>query len=113
MLYISLGFFGIAALFGLYLLSYILTNKNTPKGVALTHGFFAVLGVVVLILYCLFYSPSPLASLVLFIFAALGGLMLFYRDITAKPIPKWLALGHGLTAVIGVCLLVLFMVNSL
>lgn len=108
MLYSALGFFALAAVLGLYLLTLVLTNKDTPKNVAIIHGFFAVIGITLLIIYPFFYSPSPVISLVLFIFAAMGGLILIYRDLSGRTLPKWLALGHGLTAIIGFILLAIF-----
>lgn len=108
MLYSALGFFALAAVLGLYLLTLILTNKETPKSVAIFHGLFAVIGVVLLICYPFFYSPSPITSLILFILAAMGGLLLIYKDLSGKPIPKWLALGHGLTAIIAFLILAVF-----
>jgi hypothetical protein len=38
-------------------------------------------------------------SLLLFIIAAIGGFILFGRDLTKKPGPKWLAVIHALAAV--------------
>jgi hypothetical protein len=38
----------------------------------------------------------------------LGGIVLFVRDITKKSIPKWLALVHGLVAVVGFIFLLVF-----
>jgi hypothetical protein len=93
--------FALAALGGIYLLSFILQNKNTPKGVALIHGSVAAISLVLLILYTLFNNHSFLISVVFFIVAALLGFTLFYRDITGKSLPKWLAIGHGLSAVVG------------
>ena len=111
MLIISIILFAIAALFGLYLLSYILTNKNTPKGVAITHGQIATVGLILLIIYAFLYSPKPIVSIIIFILAALGGLLLMFKDITGKPIPKWMALGHGITALIGIIVLIAFAIN--
>lgn len=108
MLMTSILFFALAALLGFYLLSFILQNKNTPKGVAFTHGPLAAIGLIILIIYAIFHTPSPFVSIILFVLAALGGIMLIYRDITGKTIPKWLAIGHGLTAVAGFVFLIIF-----
>ncbi|KTD11299.1 hypothetical protein [Legionella jamestowniensis] len=107
LLLLAIIFFSLAAILGIYLLSYVLTEKNTPKGVALIHGAAASVGLVLLIIYSLLYQ-TPVASLLVFILAALGGLYLFYRDITGKEIPKFLAIGHGSIAVIGFILLLIF-----
>jgi hypothetical protein len=108
MLIISIIIFAFAALLGLYLLSFVLQNKNTPKGVAFTHGPLAALALVILIIYAIFNHPSPVVSITLFVLAALGGIMLIYRDITGKSVPKWMAIGHGLVAITGFIFLIIF-----
>ena len=108
MLITAIILFALAALLGLYLLSFVLRDKNTPKGIAFIHGPVAAAGLIILIIYALFNSPSPIVSIILFILAALGGIMLFYRDITGKSLPKWMAIGHGVTAVVAFILLIVF-----
>lgn len=97
--------FVLAAVLGAYLISFILGNKNTPKGVAIIHGATAALGIILLIIISVIYPIKPYISLILFILAALGGFTMMYRDITGKSLPKWLALGHGLLAVVALILL--------
>ncbi len=108
MLITAILFFALAALLGSYLLSFVLQNKNTPKGVVFTHGSLAATGLIILIIYALFNHPSPIVSIILFVLAALGGITLVYRDITGKTVPKWLAIGHGLTAIAGFIFLIIF-----
>lgn len=108
MLITAILFFTLAALLGLYLLSFVLQGKNTPKGVAFTHGPLAVTGLIILIIYAIINHPSPIISIILFALAAMGGIMLIFRDITGKSVPTWMALGHGLTAIVGFAFLVFF-----
>ena|SRR3990167_9787586 len=108
MLITAIVCFAFAAILGLYLISFVLRNKNTPKGIAFIHGPVASIGLILLIIYAFFHSPSPIVSIILFILAALGGIMLIYRDLTGKSVPKWLAIGHGLTAVVGFIFLIVF-----
>ena len=108
MILIAIAFFTVAALLGIYLLSYVLQHKNTPKGVAITHGSIAAMGLIILIIYSILYSPTPLISIAIFILAALGGVYLMYRDIFGKSLPIGLAVGHGLIAMIGFVFLILF-----
>ena len=108
MLYTIIGFFALAAILGSILLSYILRGKETPKGMALTHGLFAATGLVLVIYYAISHAPGPVESAVLFAIAALGGIVVFYRDITNKPVPKWLAVVHGVVAVTGFVFLLVF-----
>lgn len=108
MLITAILFFLLAALLGMYLLSFILQNKQTPKGVVFTHGPLAATGLILLIIYAIFSDAAPIISIVLFILAALGGIAMIYRDITGKSVPKWMAIGHGLTAMAGFIFLIVF-----
>lgn len=104
---VTVAIFLIAALLGLFLISYILTNKNTPKGIAFMHGGIAATGIVLLIIYMFMYSSKPYLALIFFVLAAIGGFIMMYRDITGMDLPKWLPLGHGLIAVVGFVLLLI------
>ncbi len=107
-LYSIIGLFALGALIGMYLLSLVLRNRETPKAVAVTHGAFVVIALIMLINYISNNSPGPVESLVLFVMAALGGIVLAYRDFTGKKIPKWLAVTHGVLAISGFTLLLIF-----
>lgn len=107
-IYVAIGFFALAALLGMYLLSFVLRGKETPKAVVFTHGPLAAIGIVLLIVYIFKGGPNPWESLILFVLAALGGAYMLFRDLTGKPIPKILAIGHGLLAVTGFVLLLVF-----
>lgn len=97
---ISLIFFALAALLGLFLLTRILRNKETPKGISMIHGLLASTGLILLIIYSACNNRQDLFVFVaVFVGAALGGLILIYRDIKGKTIPKPLALLHGALAV--------------
>lgn len=109
MLYISTALFALAALLGFYLITFVLQAKETPKGVAIVHGPLAATGLILLIVYAFLYKPAPIISIIIFILAAMGGFVLIYKDLVGKPIPKWLAVGHGLTALIGFITLIVFL----
>lgn len=108
LIYTAIGFFALAALLGLYLLTFVLRGKETPKAIVFTHGPMAAIGVVLLVVYALKGGPNPTESIVLFVLAALGGVYMVIRDLSGKPIPKFLAVGHGLLAVTGFIFLLLF-----
>lgn len=108
MLYTIIGLFALAALLGMALLSYVLKDKETPKGAMIAHGLFAASGLVLLLMYVFRNTPGPVESAVLFVIAALGGFVLVARDLTGKKIPKWLAVTHGLLAVAGFLFLLVF-----
>src|SRR5262245_4474285 len=101
----ALVFFLLAGLLGAFLLTYVLRNKNTPKGVAILHGSMGATGIL-LLAFAAYTFPW---LVVYFCLVALGGIILFLRDITGRSIPSWLALGHGFLAITGVFILVLFL----
>ena len=108
MIYTAIALFSLAALLGMFLLGFVLKGKETPKAVVFTHGPLAAAGLVLLIIYAIDRSPGPLESIVLFSMAAAGGVVMLYRDITGKGIPKWLAIVHGLLAIAGFAWLLYF-----
>lgn len=108
----AIAVFALAAILGMVLLSYVLNNKETPKGVAFIHGPFAAAGLVLLIIYAFKNSPAPVESIVIFTIAALGGMILITRDLIGKSIPKWFAVLHGSLAVVGFIFLILYQVNK-
>lgn len=95
----------------MFLLTFVLKGKETPKAVVFTHGPLAAIGLVLLLIYVLRDGPGPWESLTLFVLAAVGGVFMVYRDLTGRPIPKGLAVGHGLLAVAGFVLLLIFTFN--
>ena len=108
MIYTAIALFSLAALLGMFLLGFVLKGKETPKAVVFTHGPLAAAGLVLLIIYAIDRSPGHLESIVLFTMAAAGGVVMLYRDITGKGIPKWLAIVHGLLAIAGFAWLLYF-----
>jgi hypothetical protein len=99
-IYLVISLFALGAIIGMYLLALVLQKKETPKFVAFIHGAFVAAALILLIVYNSSH-PGFMESIVLFIIAALGGLVLITRDLTGKPIPRWLAVVHGLVAVAG------------
>jgi hypothetical protein len=107
-LYLSVSLFALGAIIGMYLLALVLQKKETPKFVAFIHGAFVVAALVLLIYYAFQNQPGPMESIILFVVAALGGITLIIRDLTGKALPRWLAIGHGLVAVIGFVYLLIY-----
>jgi len=108
MIITAIVLFSLAALLGIFLLTFVLKGKETPKAVTFTHGPLAAAGLVVLIIYAFQSSPAPIASLILFIIAAAGGFVLITVDLTSSSVPKWLALVHGLIAAAAFIMLLKF-----
>lgn len=107
-IYLIIALFALGALIGMYLLALVLQKKETPKFVAFIHGAFVAAALVLLIYYSTQHNPQPIESIVLFVVAALGGAVLIVRDLTGKPLPKWLAIAHGLIAVAGFIFLLVY-----
>jgi|SRR6478672_5208030 len=107
-IYAAIAILSLTAILGMYLLSLVLRSKTTPNGVAIIHGVLAVVAVVLLVVYSLGHETGTWESITVFLIAATGGIVMGYRDITGRSVPKWLAVVHGLIAVIGFILLLCF-----
>ena len=105
----AITLFVLSAMLGVVLLTYVLKNKETPKGLAFIHGPLAVIGLIILIIYAFnnLGGKSHFQSIILFILAASGGFVMIARDLLGKTIPKWLAIVHGLLAATGLALLII------
>ena len=111
MLYASIALFALAAIFGIIILKNWLTSSDTSRSVVYTHGFFAALGLVILIIVALQSKDVKYTtSLILFVVAALAGFYMFFRDLKGKFSPTALAIIHGLVAVAGFIFLILTIV---
>ena len=95
----------------MYLLSLALREKQMPKGLSMIHGVMAVVGLALLIYYVATHDAGPTESMIVLILAAMGGLLLLYKDLTGRKPPKWLAVAHGLVALTGYVLLIVFAVD--
>ena len=109
LLYVAVACFAGAGLLGLFLLSYVLRDIPTPKGLVFIHGPLAALGIVSLLVAWAISAQGPLLSLGLFIAAALGGFFLLYRDLARGRVPKSIALVHGSLALGALVLLLQFL----
>lgn len=113
MMIAAISCFGLAVLLGLIIFMYVLQDAKPPRFLVFTHGPLAVIGIILLIIYALSYSATPLVIITtLFILAGIGGLTLFYKDLTGKPISKWIAFVHGLIAFGTFLFLVIYLVSS-
>ncbi len=108
MLISTIILFALAAILGVTLIAKVLKGEGRPRAVVYSHGIAAALALVLLIIAYANEGDSLLmVSILIFIVAALGGFVMFSQEITQKPIPKWLALVHGLAAVTGFVLLLI------
>jgi hypothetical protein len=102
--------FIIAAGFGLVILTAILRDQPTPKPFVLIHGPLAALAIVLVVIDVARGHAAGLliASLIIFIVAAIGGFTLLTLDTLHKRIPKPLAILHPLIAVTGLIVLIVY-----
>lgn len=108
LIYTAIGMFALAALIGFYMLSLVLQKKPVPKGAAITHGLLAATALVLLIVDMVKAGADTVQIIVLFVITALGGIVLFARDLTGRSLPKSLAIVHGLLAVTGFIFLLIY-----
>lgn len=108
MLITTIILFALAAVLGLILITKVLKDQETPKPVVYSHGAAAAIGLVLLIIAYVNQGDSLLmTSVIIFVIAALGGFIMFGKDIGGNQVPKWLAVVHALAAVTGFILLLI------
>ena len=95
--------FTLAVLLGAYLLIYVLQNKHPPKAIVFAHGTFAVLGILLILIFALTTEKhhKHWDSFTIFSIAAIVGVYMFSRDIRHKNVPKWVAIVHGSIGLFG------------
>lgn len=109
MLYVAIALFAITAMFGLRIIMSVVSNKKAPRTVVYSHGLFAAISLLLLIIYAV-QNPAnyPKASIILFVLAALGGFYMFYHDVNNKSLSKAVPFIHALVAVTAFIILLLF-----
>ena len=107
-IYTAIGLFATAAGIGVFMLLRVLQKKPVPKGAAIIHGILAATALVLLIVDMIKSGADTVQIVVLFAITALGGIVLFARDLTGKSLPKSLALIHGALAVTGFIFLLVY-----
>ena len=121
---ISAVLFAIAALGGLTLaaLHFRAHGKTLPPtSLAMLHGLLAVAGVIFLIIgiaaaangFSASLKSMPVLALVLFVLAALGGSYMFIgKHLRGQPLPTPVVIIHGLAAVAGLVVLLIFLIGG-
>ncbi len=113
MLTASIVLFALAAAVGLYLVRDFFAGKRPTIQRAYLHGGLAVIGLILLIIAMLqgAVAGATITALILFIVAALGGLVLFFHHVRGRILPKGLLLIHPIVAVVGFLTLLVFVVS--
>lgn len=104
MLILLLTIFVMTAILGGYMLSYIWPEKTPPKRVAIIHGSLGGIGILLLAILSLNHHVF-VPSLIIFICVAAGGVFLFSHHKSGKQIPRLIAVGHGIAALIAIGIL--------
>ena len=91
--------FAVGALVGIYLITFVIQRRETPKFFVFTHGVLVVSGLVLLIFHMMKTGADLTQVIILFGIAALAGIVLLLRDLGGKILPVWLALAHAVIAV--------------
>lgn len=99
---------GVAAGLGLYMAVTRLAPNMPAKGVAITHGIFALVGVALLLAgtYRGPTSPWLRTAAAFLVLAAIGGLVMFHKHSTHRKFIVPLMIIHGLLAIAGIAMLV-------
>ena len=98
--------FAAAAVLGLIVLVPVLKGSPHSRPAAIAHGLAAAVALVLLLVQYLNGATKHQLSVILFVVAALGGFVLFVRDLQKKSLPKGLALIHAGIAVAAFLLLI-------
>lgn len=96
----------------------IFSNKKPDKILAYSHGLFAATSIGLLLFQVLSGEDDKLVNLLMFVFVALIGFYMFYREFYSKQtisrqseVPKAVVLVHALSAVIAFTLLIIGYLN--
>ena len=87
-------------------------GKESGKLIGLAHGTFTISGIVLLTVGMLYSDIDAWLALYAFLGTAVGGLFLFYRQMTGKKWPSAVILIHGGAAIASIVLLIGLLVNA-
>ncbi|CAN5511961.1 hypothetical protein BH10BAC5_BH10BAC5_16520 [soil metagenome] len=104
MLYFLAGIFTLAAIFGVWVITFYFRKKRTNKKIVFIHGFFGGAGLMSFIVYISLpkANQDSLTPLLILLVAAFLGAVIFSYDIMQKRAPKWIWILHPIIALIGV-----------
>lgn len=95
---------GIGVIIGSVMASYGFQKKHIPKGLAIAHGIFVGLGLILLVIYALTTDShhKHWDSIIIFLIAATGGIYLFIRDLKKHYFRLWILLVHASIGFFGI-----------
>lgn len=108
-IYTSIGFLSAASIFGIILITQILTEKPISRILIMLHTLVATAGLILLLIYTLAtYSYYLFSSVSLFIVSAILGIVLIKKYVPEGPSVKAIALAYALMALSGLIMLFVF-----
>ncbi len=104
---------GIGVIIGSVMASYGFQKKHIPKGLAIGHGIFVSLGIIVLLIYALTTDShhKHWDSIIIFLIAATGGIYLFIRDLKKHYFRLWILLIHATIGFFGIIWITIHLLN--
>jgi len=113
-MWISVVLFLLAAGGGLYLATQHFQRNDAPFSIAILHGVLAVAGLAFFLIGLASIGTTNLWtwSVVLFVVAAIGGLVLVSMHAQRRPLPRPVIVFHGLLAIIAWLLLLYPLLSS-
>jgi hypothetical protein len=112
MLTYALTAFAVAAVGGAILAYLRIVKKDVSMPLALAHGLFGAIGLVLLAFGLSRTGGTGLTvALAIFVLAALGGFTLFSFHLRSRPMPVFLVLVHGAAAVTAFVILLVVLVG--
>ncbi len=104
---------GIGVIIGAIMASYGFQKKHIPKGLAIGHGVFVGLGLLLLLIYALTTHShhKHWDSIIIFLIAASGGIYLFMQDLKKHYFKLWILLAHASIGMFGIIWITIHLLN--
>jgi peptidoglycan/LPS O-acetylase OafA/YrhL len=104
---------GIGVLIGGIMAFYGFQNKHIPKGLAIWHGIFVALGIILLVIYALTTDShhKHWDNIIVFLIAAAGGIYLLIRDLKKRFFKMWILVMHASIGLFGIIYLIIHLLE--
>ncbi len=104
---------GIGVIVGAVMASYGFQKKHIPKGLAILHGMFVGIGVIILLIYALTTQShhKHWDSIIIFFIAASGGIYLFMQDIKKHYFKMYILIVHASIGLFGMIWITIHLIS--
>jgi uncharacterized membrane protein HdeD (DUF308 family) len=103
----AIAFLSLSGVFGLCIEVFSFKRTSAFSLKVFAHGFVAITGLLMLFSYAFNQQQEALQTIILFVLAAIGGLVSLALDLAGRFTPGWMAVLHVIVSVCGFILLVL------